>query len=283
MSTIVGATKAQTAAAQKSLVWQITLLSGTLGVLLALSLQTQHKIQSQVGMPARWAQLAAKYRLTEDALKKSDREVAKLREQIEKLEQHPSGSSTGRVDAMRKELSDMRAFAGFVPLQGPGIEVILHDSPHAAERAERYAKLTGRPVGEVLQSLLVHDRDVVGAVNELFAAGAEAIAVNGVRLVSRASVRCQGPTVFINGKPTGGAAPYRITAIGPPKDLEMGLRLTGGFLDAENLTTYDLVTIKRLPSVSIPAYTGPTFFDYAKVVPAAKRQKVASTTGTAAP
>lgn len=254
-----------------------------LGVLLALALQTQHKIEAEVGVLPRHALLIAKYAKTEDALQKSEKEVAKLREQISKLEQHPSGRSTERLKAVQHELTEIKKFAGLVPLVGQGIEVTLHDHPRAAERADELAKLSGRPLDEVLGSLLVHDRDVVGTVNELFASGAEAVAVNGVRLVSRSSIRCQGPICYINGKPTGGGAPYVITAIGPARDMEMGLRLTGGFLDSENLTTYDLVKIRRLPKVVIPAYTGPTFFDYARVVPDAKRPAMASASGADSP
>ncbi|MBK6887389.1 MAG: DUF881 domain-containing protein [Tetrasphaera sp.] len=60
-------------------------------------------------------------------------------------------------------------------------------------------------------------RDVVFVVNALWAAGAEAIAVDGQRLSSRTAIRFAGDAILVNFRPL--VPPYRIQAIGDPDTL----------------------------------------------------------------
>jgi uncharacterized protein YlxW (UPF0749 family) len=243
-----------------------------LGVLLALSLRTQHSITSK-GLPPRYSALARRYFELESVNKDSEKEIKRLREDATKLEnalKASAKSDSGRpqVNALHKQLQEMKVFAGLTPMSGPGVEVVLSDSPKGKEFAKQLAggNDQGTAFQDQLSNFMVHDQDIVGVVNELKQAGAEAVAVNGQRVVSMTAIRCVGPVVLVNRKTAGGAAPYTVTAVGSARDLENGLKLPGGYLDNQQLLAYNMVTIKRRERIDIPAYDGSTVFDYAKPV-----------------
>lgn len=58
---------------------------------------------------------------------------------------------------------------------------------------------------------LVHDEDILKVVNELRAAGAEAISINGQRLIANSEIICSGPTIRVNRRPL--APPFVIKAL----------------------------------------------------------------------
>jgi uncharacterized protein YlxW (UPF0749 family) len=87
---------------------------------------------------------------------------------------------------------------------GPGVEVVLDD---AAD-----------PQGDDPTLARVLDRDLQIAVNGLWAAGAEAITVNGLRLTSRSAIRSAGDAILVDYRPL--TTPYTLEAIGDPKRLE---------------------------------------------------------------
>jgi uncharacterized protein YlxW (UPF0749 family) len=253
-------------------VFQVTVLSFILGILLALALQTQH-LYSSKGLPPRYSALATRYFELESVNRDSEKEIKNLRDNVTRLENAIKSSATrGNDQAMAllaKQLQEAKMFAGLTPMVGSGVEVVLSDSPQGSELAKKLAGGNGQgsDYQTQLSNFLVHDQDIIGVVNELKESGAEAIAVNGQRIVATSSIRCVGPTCYINHKPTGGAAPYTIDAIGSPRDLEGGLKLPGGYLDTQQLFAYNMVTIKRLDKIRIPEYTGLTEFEYAKNAP----------------
>lgn len=163
-------------------------------------------------------------------------EVVSLRE---KLGNVPSGSPD--VSGLQQELKKAQMIAGLAPVQGPGVVVTLDDS------------LRSPKAGENPNNLLVHDTDILMVVNELKASGAEAIDVNGERVIAMSEIRCAGTTILVNSNKIG--APFIITAIGDPDKLESGLTLKGGYM--ESIKLYGLQSqIKKADSLLVPAYTG---------------------------
>jgi len=67
-----------------------------------------------------------------------------------------------------------------------------------------------------LNDLVIHSQDVQAVVNALWRAGAEAVAINGQRLVGTSAVLCVGNTLLLNG--TVHSPPYEIAAIGAGRD-----------------------------------------------------------------
>lgn len=98
------------------------------------------------------------------------------------------------------DLSRVRALAGLVALEGPGLTVTLDDS-----------SLPASPSGNV-NDLVIHSGDVQAVANGLWAAGAEALSVNGQRVMPTSALTCVGNTLLING--TVHSPPFRFTALG---------------------------------------------------------------------
>lgn len=96
--------------------------------------------------------------------------------------------------------------AGYQKLQGKGVIIELMDSEEEAGD------------GENPNNLLIHDQDILILLNDLKVAGAEALSVNGQRIVARSEIKCSGATITINGTTYG--QPFIIKAIGNPKQLE---------------------------------------------------------------
>lgn len=115
-------------------------------------------------------------------------------------------SGDTEVSDVRDQIDAARARAGLAPVTGDGLVVTLRDS-----------SLPRAPSGN-RNDLLIHSGDVHAVVNGLWGAGAEAVSVNGERVVATSALLCVGNTLLING--TVHSPPYVFTAIGPPDLLE---------------------------------------------------------------
>ena len=151
--------------------------------------------------------------------------------------------------ALKDELEIVKVEAGIVELSGPGVEVVLNDS-----------NITVRS-GDNPNLYLLHDEDLLLILNELKAAGAEAISINEQRILATTEIRCAGPTVLLN-QTKRLTPPYVIRVIGDPDNLEASLKMKGGI--AQSLQVFGIqVSVKKLTNVTIPAYSGVTSFEYA--------------------
>jgi len=134
----------------------------------------------------------------QDARVRSARaELAGLRNEIRGLEDGAQGAS---LSGLREDISALALTGGAAPIEGPGVVVTLDDSSS-----------TRSPTGDP-NDLIVHEADIQTVVNALWAAGAEAVALNGERLTAASAVRCAGNTLLLHG--TLHTPPYRIAAIG---------------------------------------------------------------------
>lgn len=92
---------------------------------------------------------------------------------------------------------------------GPGLKVTVTD-PGASPNLSDVSK---QRVGGSRQIIL--DRDLQLVVNSLWASGAEAISVGGVRIGPDATIRQAGGAILVDNNPT--SSPYTILAVGPPR------------------------------------------------------------------
>jgi uncharacterized protein YlxW (UPF0749 family) len=113
---------------------------------------------------------------------------------------------------------------------------------------------------------IVHDMDVRAVMNELWLAGAEAMSVNGQRVVLNTGVRCGGSTNLINGVPA--AAPFVIKAIGPTDAMSSALSMHGGVMD--DMAPYIQISVKRDDKLVVEAFSGSTQLKYATPVETTK-------------
>jgi len=235
----------------KTWVFQVTALCIVLGMLLALALKTQRQAINE-GEPTRTPALRAAYRIIKQQNQQLEKDLADYKVRYERLAAKQGKGIYGGRDVQRV-IDENKMIAGTVAVHGPGIVVVLQDSPKQNPSETRQ---------EVISDYIVHDRDIREVVNELFASGAEAIAVNGQRLIATSSIRCVGPVVLVNS--TQIAPPFIIKAIGKPETLESGFKMPGGVYD--DLYMLDMVKITKEPDIFVPAYTGSTRFNSARPV-----------------
>ncbi|MDQ1396039.1 MAG: hypothetical protein QOG64_1298 [Acidimicrobiaceae bacterium] len=156
----------------------------------------------QVRLPRRY-QLAALIERQRTTTADLERQVGDLRHQVADLRTSSSGSRQSS-DALEQQVLDANVMAGLEAMKGPGVKVTLDDST-----------LDKAPTGNV-NDLVIHSQDVQGVVNALWGAGAEAIAVNGQRVVGTSAVLCVGNTLLVNGSVY--SPPYEVTALGASEE-----------------------------------------------------------------
>jgi uncharacterized protein YlxW (UPF0749 family) len=137
------------------------------------------------------------------------------RQKVQALEEE-IGKQKNNIGEYVQEKQALQMFVGELPIEGEGIEITLSDAAYipSEKNANQY---------------MVHDRHIHLVVNELYSAGAKAIAINGQRIYRDSYISCVGPVISIDGKQF--PAPFRITAIGDSNVLNVSLNLTNGIVD----------------------------------------------------
>ena len=158
---------------------------------------------------------------------------------------------------LSEQLKRAELMAGFVDVKGPGITISLSD-------------IENRKTTDAILSAsetLIHDEDLRRVINELCAAGAEAISVNGSRIIGTSAVRCVGPTILVNDVKM--TPPYVISAIGKADQLEAAMNLNGGVI--ENMKFWGFtIELNKHEELTIPKYNGTINFSSAVAVDAVK-------------
>ncbi|MFA6696816.1 MAG: DUF881 domain-containing protein [Caldicoprobacterales bacterium] len=153
-------------------------------------------------------------------------------------------------DTMYKELERSRVLAGLTELEGPGIIVTID-----------VVKINSWYDESTIIRNVYHD-DLLLLVNELNAAGAEAISINDERIISTSEIRNAGDFIVINTNRY--STPFVIKAIGNPDTLEASLKLLGGVADSlgEELE----IKIQREEKLKVAKFNGYLQFRHAKPV-----------------
>jgi uncharacterized protein YlxW (UPF0749 family) len=239
----------------------VTALSIVLGGLLAASLKTQRSLRSHIGVApgGRGGLVAALYEQA-DTNSELQAEIAKLRKKNSEWEER-FASGENQDNALRRELQDVNALAGLAPVKGPGVVVTLQDSKEAPKDVGN--GLSPETIHEIQQAGIVHDSDIRLVIDELFAAGAEAVSVGNQRVVARTAVRCVGPSILVNDVKM--ASPFVVKAIGDPKEIMSALRTPGGLLDGD-FATLGMIKAETATEVVLPLYTGSTRIKYSQIV-----------------
>lgn len=167
-----------------------------------------------------------------------------------------ASANDATLKLLNEEIDDLQILAGLTELQGSGVIVTLDDT-RAINQIAADAGFYDPNV------FVIHDSDILLVINELKAAGAEAIAINGQRITANTEIRCVGPVIQINGIRL--TAPFRISAIGVPETLASSLKLRGGIVDQISQADIDVV-IEKSDSVIIPKFDKVLEFKYATPV-----------------
>ena len=210
--------------------WSIALVCVLLGFMIAVQCKTTSSRDASVSLQ-RVEDLSAR-------LAETEKERDQLKDAL-RAAQQDGGAAGDETVRMR---------AGLTALTGPGVIVRLDDSSVKAKK------------GEDPNLYLIHDDDLLKVINELRAAGAEAISINGQRLVGTSEIRCAGPTLSVNN--VRSAPPFEVRAIGDQTSLSQALKMRGGV--AETLKVWGIqLAIASSDDVYIPPYEGALSYTYA--------------------
>ncbi|MFC7403933.1 DUF881 domain-containing protein [Georgenia alba] len=229
---------------------RVSLGTGVVGLLAGLLFATNASLFAGEGarQPQDLEDLA---RAETERLVELEAENAALREQVSDYADAGGGTvhgPTGDVSA---------AAVGLEAVRGPGLEVQLWDAPPLPEDApEQFAA----------DALVVHQQDLEAVMNALWAGGAEAMTVQGHRVVSTTGVRCVGNVLHIAGRTY--SPPYEIRAVGAVDPLLRSLDAAPGvqvylqYVEAAGLGW----SVTEHSDLQLPAYSGPLALQHAKVL-----------------
>jgi uncharacterized protein YlxW (UPF0749 family) len=219
------------------------------GLLLVVAYQQQHR-----SAPAREAarkDLIVRVERLQEAGNALDARAKALAAEVADLR-------NARLPGNGDELRNLELESGLLPVTGPGVQIQLGE-PGAPTSAAN-----GRPGTTPQEQVAVlHDRDVRAVVNQLWAAGAEAVAVNGLRLTATSFIRFAGESVLVDFQPI--SAPYTIEAIGDRNGLLVAFADSGIARQLKTMAAVEGITFRftgksglRLQSVTVtePHYAG---------------------------
>ena len=113
-----------------------------------------------------------------------------------------STKENGRLKELQEEIEQANDLLGLTELKGKGIILTLRDSDITSPKE----------LGLGINKALVHDEDLRQIINDIKNSGAEAISINGQRIVSNTAITCAGAIITVNGVKL--SSPFEIKAIG---------------------------------------------------------------------
>lgn len=174
-------------------------------------------------------------------------QIAEAEEQVRQF-QEQSTSSSATLAVLNAQLEQARVAGGLSAVHGPGVIVEIADSNRVV------------PPGENPSSFIVLVDDLRDIVAALWASGAEAITINGERLVASSSIYGVGASILVNTSFL--PAPYRIEAIGGDGLLDRfqaDPAFTGRV--AQRIEFYGLeFAVAQADDLQLPAFVGTTRF-----------------------
>lgn len=191
-----------------------------------------------------------------DAVLKAKEKYDNLYEELEEMdaqleiERTNSTQNNAELEELENSIKEGNKVLGLSEVTGEGIVITVNDS-QSVSLSEWFLDPN---------LLIVHDIDLINIVNELKNAGAEAISINGQRIITTSAIECDGNVIKINGEKI--AAPFEIKAIGLPEALNTVKRV-GGYLDyLEERFLEVTVETSNKGKIIIPKYTGVIKFEY---------------------
>jgi uncharacterized protein YlxW (UPF0749 family) len=228
----------------------ITMVCFVIGALLALQFTTQRKTGA-VSRYGRADVLTQELVARQNVLDKQREEISDLRAKLDEYRK-ASTQSEEVLTLLNKQLTHDQVALGLVKVRGPGVVMTLDDSTLAGT------------TGENKEPFLVHDYDLWPVVNELRAAGAEVISINGQRVIGTTAIRCVGPVLKVNDVPV--AAPFEVKAIGDAAALSSALNLPGGVVEQFQASKFP-VKVETRKEITIEAVSVTPKVRYAEPVP----------------
>lgn len=230
---------------------QISLILFTMCLLLTvgicIQIKTINKATIGSGKTSTQNELRDEVLKMQEKYKRTTEKLSQKEEELDNLIKDISDTDDSSV-SYSKRLENLDNLLGYNSLKGPGIIIKIEDADVSSNVLN-------------ISDYLVHDKDLLQIVNALVNAGAEAIDINGQRIVSTTAITCIGNVIKINDEKVG--TPYVISAIGLVEKLYGALTMPGGYLSLLE-DQYGLkIKVERSNSIVVEKYTGVYKMNYA--------------------
>jgi len=169
--------------------------------------------------------------------------VSLLADEVDALAVQVDDAAVAKVQTRVDELAQP---AGLQPVRGPGLTVTLDDAPDEVVDSADI----------VDNDLVVHQQDIQAVVNAMWSGGAEAMTIQGQRVISTTGIKCVGNTVVLHDIPY--SPPYVVTAVGDP-DAMLNSVTSNRYIEIylEYVEAYQLGwDVEAHQEVRLPAYEG---------------------------
>jgi len=167
--------------------------------------------------------------------KELSEEANALQEKIRKYEKSFVASKKDYTKLV-EEAEDLRLLLGDLNSEGKGIRITLQDGDYDPKSVNP-------------NDYIVHESHIFKLLNELKISGAQAIAINGQRVLANSYIRCNGPVITIDGKQH--PAPFVIEAVGNSATFLASLNLNGGVVD-QLLNDNIVVSLEENQKLTMP-------------------------------
>lgn len=178
-----------------------------------------------------------------------EKEYKELKRKLYKYEINVNNQDNIKIQ-IEEEVLTNNEYLGSVPLIGQGLHIILDD-------AESFGV-----VDNYMGSNNIHDLDIAYIINDLRIAGAEAIAVNGNRVLPTSYTTCGG--VYIEMDDAKMVAPFYIDVIGNSSTLKEYILSEESHMNMLEIRDIQ-ISIAESESIEVPSYVGEYNFKYAKI------------------
>jgi uncharacterized protein YlxW (UPF0749 family) len=184
--------------------------------------------------------IAERYKLRQAELQAAETQYQSLLDLNAQLNQQKADAIANLLnqegyDNLLTDLERYKVLAGFTEVRGPGVILTLDDKPG---------------FDSMNPWEIIHDKDVMNAIDLLRSAGAAAISVNDLRVTAFSYITCIGPTIKCNNQRM--TPPYIIKAIGDTAALFAALRDNQNFIARQ--TNGIQFKIDESPEVVIPPF-----------------------------
>ena len=172
--------------------------------------------------------------------------------ELEEVRKQATQNDT-KSSAKQEEIKNNNMLLGLSEVKGEGLQIVIADNNTGTLKNESEAL--------DLSSQVVHYDDLIEVINALNNAGAEAISINGQRIIQTTAITCEGNVIKINGQKV--SSPYTIKAIGSQGLLYGSLTMIGGYLYILDEAGV-IVETTQMDNLTVEKYSGVINYKYVK-------------------
>lgn len=237
---------------------QIAITLGIMCFILSIAIVIQIKTMNDANSTA--SQTLLDNKLRDEVLRwkeKYDNISEDLKRSEQRLEEVRTVATQNDTSAQAKQeqLKENNILLGLTDVIGDGVVIELQDG--TASETDTFLGI------ENSSKKIVHYSDLIALVNELNNTGAEAIEINGQRIVNTSAITCEGTVIKVNGEKIG--SPFVIKAIGSQGLLYGSVTRIGSYIDVL-VSEGVLVNARKEDDITINKYTGVITSKYIKIM-----------------